>query len=183
MKFSELIQRRYSLRSYSGRPVEREKIEVCVEAARLAPSACNAQPWKFIIVDDPDLLKMIAPLTTTKGIPINGFVRKAPVLAVLVSERPNLSSMLGAAVKRTPFYLIDVGIAAEHFCLQAAELGLGTCMLGWFDQGALKQLLKIPRGRKIPLLISLGYPADDRLPNKRRKALEEILEYRGVGRN
>ncbi len=178
MTFSDLIRARYSLRSYSDRPVEREKLTACVEAARLSPSACNAQPWRFIIVDDLELISPIARLTTSPAIPINKFVSQAPAIAVVVSERPNLSSQLGAAVKRTPFYLIDVGIAAEHFCLQAAELGLGTCMLGWFDQAAVKRVLGIPKRKKVPLLIAVGYPREEKQPEKRRKELGEILDFR-----
>lgn len=178
MTFSDLIRARYSLRTYSDRPVEREKLTACVEAARLSPSACNSQPWSFIIVDDPELISRIAPLTTSAAVPINKFVTQAPAIAVVVSERPNLSSRFGAAVKRTPFYLIDVGIAAEHFCLQAAELGLGTCMLGWFDQAAVKRTLGIPRRKKVPLLITIGYPREGKPPDKRRKELKEILDFR-----
>lgn len=178
MTFSDLIRARYSLRKYDARPVEREKLAVCVEAARLSPSACNSQPWRFIVVDDPDLLRLIAPLTRTKGVPINRFVDAAPAIAVLVSERPNLSSLFGAAATGTPFYLIDVGIAAEHFCLQATELGLGTCMLGWFDRPGLKRILGIPKRKKIPLLITVGYPQNEGIPAKKRKPLEEILDFR-----
>ena len=178
MTFSDLVRARYSLRSYSDRPVERKKLTACVEAARLSPSACNSQPWRFIIVDDPELISRLAPLTTSTAVPINKFVDQAPAIAVVVSERPNLSSRLGAAVKRTPFYLIDVGIAAEHFCLQAAELGLGTCMLGWFDQAGVKRILDIPKRKKVPLLITIGYPREEKQPEKRRKDLNEILDFR-----
>ena len=176
--FIDLVRSRFSLRTYSSRPVEREKIEACVEAARLSPSACNSQPWKFVVVDDPELVKTLAPLTRTKGIPINTFVDGAPVIVVVVSQRPRLVSMLGAAVKRTPFYLIDVGIAAEHFCLRATEQGLGTCMLGWFNKRSIKRFLSIPPWKKIPLLITLGYPVGEEKPKRVRKSLDEILEYR-----
>jgi nitroreductase len=181
MTFEELARKRYSVRHYAERPVERLKIEACVEAARLAPSACNAQPWRFVVADDPSLAARIAPLTTTPGVPINSFVQQAPVIVALVTERPNLSSRFGAAIQKTPFHLIDVGIAAEHFCLQAAELGLGTCMLGWFDKKKIKRILGIPARKELPLLITLGYPKNEEIPKKARRDLDEILDYRRYG--
>ncbi|MBT3272389.1 MAG: NAD(P)H nitroreductase [Spirochaetales bacterium] len=177
MTFGELVNKRRSVRSYSDTPVEREKLQECVEAARLAPSACNSQPWHFVVADEPDLVRKIAPLTTTAGIPINAFVQQAPVIVALITERPNLSSSLGALVKGTPFHLLDVGIAAEHFCLRAAELGLGTCMLGWFNKKALKKLLEIPSKKEVPLLIAIGYPSSEEVPQKKRKPLDEIMDF------
>lgn len=176
MTFRELVLRRYSVRKYADTPVELEKIEACVETARHAPSACNAQPWRFVVASEPDLIRRIAPLTTTAGVPINAFVTQAPAIVAIVTERPNLSSRLGALVRRTPFHLIDVGIAAEHFCLHAAEVGLGTCMLGWFNKKAVKELLRIPVRKELPLLITVGYPLTDEIPPKNRKPLEEILD-------
>jgi nitroreductase len=80
-------------------------------------------------------------------------------------------------LRRLNYSLIDLGIATEHFCLQAAELGLGTCILGWFDEKAMKKLLKVPRYRRIYLMIALGYPLDDRVRPKRRKGLDQIRSY------
>lgn len=177
MNFQELVERRYSVRGYSDRPVEREKITRCVEAARMAPSACNAQPWSFVVADEAEMVRCIAPLTSTAGVPINGFVKEAPVIVAVLSERPNLLSRFGAAVKKTPFYLIDGGIAAEHFCLAAAEQGLGTCMLGWFDKEGVRAVYGIPKKMEIPLLITLGYPKNDKIPKKKRKGLDEILRF------
>lgn len=177
MNFLELTERRYSVRSYTDRPVERDLIKKCVEAARTSPSACNSQPWHFVVADEPDLVRRIAPLTTSAGIPINSFVKKAPVIAAVVTEKPNLSSRFGAAVKKTPFHLIDVGIAAEHFCLCAAELGLGTCMLGWFNKEGVKEALEIPKSKEVPLLITVGYSSTDKVPPKKRKELDSILDF------
>ncbi len=177
MSFAELVRNRYSVRNYRDTPVEKEKLTACIEAAGLAPSACNAQPWHFVVVDDPEIVRKIAPLTTTPGVPINGFVDQAPALAALTAERPNLTSSLGGLIKKTPFYLIDIGITAGHFCLQAAELGLGTCMLGWFNKRAVKRLLGIPAKKDLVLLITVGYPADDEIPPKERKPVSEILDF------
>ena len=177
--FLELAARRRSVREYLETPVEREKAESCVEAARLAPSACNSQPWKFLLVDEPDLKRRLAEATASPGLPLNRFVVKAPILAVLVLEGANLTATLGSAVKGKSLPLIDLGIAAEHFCLQAAEIGLGTCMLGWFDERKVRSLLGIPAGKRPILVIALGYPTDTAVRAKRRKPLDATMAWNG----
>ncbi len=177
--FLELAARRRSVRVYADRPVEQEKILRCLEAARLAPSACNAQPWRFIVVDDPELKDRVASRTSGGVVPMNYFTRQAPVHVVLVLEPANVTSRLGSAVKGKSFPLIDVGIAAEHFCLQAAEEGLGTCILGWFDERGIRSLLGIPRRSRPLLVLTLGYPADAPDRPKNRKPLEDIASWNG----
>ena len=154
MNFTELIKQRQSVRKYSDKPVEREKIEQLIEAVHLAPSACNSQPWKLIIVDDPEVKNALAKATFDKAISFNKFATEAPVIAVLVIEKAKLIAQLGGKVKNQEYAQYDIGIAAAHFCLQAEELGLGTCMIGWFNQRKIQQLLHIPKKRKIGLVIS-----------------------------
>ena len=113
---------------YSDKPVEDKKIIKCLQAVHLAPSACNAQPWKFIVVNEPNLKNQIADATSKGIVPINHFTKQAPVHVVVIMERPNISSTLGSVIKDKPYNLIDIGIATAHFCLQATELGLGTCI-------------------------------------------------------
>ena len=176
MKFIELIKIRQSVRKYSDKPVDREKIERCIDAARLSPSACNAQPWKFIVVDNAELKEKVARETFSTVAPFNKFTLQAPVIVAIVMEKPNLLSQLGSRVKDKDFYLIDIGIAAEHFCLQAAEEGLGTCMIGWFNEKAVLKLLGIPGKKRIGLLITLGNAVD--VPRqKRRKEINEMCSY------
>jgi nitroreductase len=178
MSFLELARKRQSCRKYDPeKRVSREKIERCIEAARLAPSACNSQPWFFIIVDDPEIKDKVARATFGKVIGFNHFTMQAPVLAVIVTEKANLTSFIGTQIKGIQYRLIDIGIAAEHFCLQAAGEGLGSCMLGWFDEKAVKKVLNIPSRRSVDLIISLGYSADDTLREKKRKPIEEIRRY------
>jgi nitroreductase len=177
MKFIELASKRYSVRSYSDKPVEREKIMRCIEAARFSPSACNSQPWHFVIVDEKELKDRIAKETVMSLSGMNKFTLEAPVMAVIVIEKKTISSTIGSFLKGKDFSLIDIGIAAEHFCLQAAEEGLGTCMLGWFDEKAVKKFLNIPNSRHIGLLISLGYPANEDNKSKSRKNIEEIHSF------
>lgn len=177
MPILEIIRKRRSVRDYADKAVEKEKIMQCLEAARLAPSACNAQPWKFIIVDEPDLKNQLCD-AAFKGIyAINTFAKKAPVIIAVVSEREKFLSKVGGYLRRTYYYLIDIGIACEHFILEASELGLGTCWLGWLDEKAVKNILHIPKGKKVDILISLGYPKEDKPSPKQRYTLEEISSF------
>lgn len=175
MQFSQLILTRQSVRSYADRPVEEEKLAHLIEAVRLAPSASNGQPWKLILVTDPDLKNRVARATYSPLVSFNRFAMQAPVLAVLVIEKTKLITQIGAQLKNREFPLIDIGIAAEHFCLQATALGLGTCMLGWFDEAAIKELLHIPAEKRIGLVITLGYAATGTtLREKKRKSIDEM---------
>ena len=178
MKFLELITTRQSVRKYQDRPVEKEKLEQLIEAVRLAPSASNSQPWRLIIVDDPELKDKVARATFSKVVFFNRFAVEAPVFAVLVLEKPKVITQIGGRMKQREFPLIDIGIAAEHFCLQATELGLGTCMIGWFDEETMKELLHIPLSRRIGLVISLGYAEEGyELREKKRKGVEAMCSF------
>jgi nitroreductase len=177
--FTELAKKRQSTRGYENRLVEKEKIEKCLEAAWLAPSACNAQPWKFIVVDNPELKNQIADCTTTRMVPMNHFTKQASVHVVVVMEKPNISSKMGEIIRNKPFTLIDVGIASIQFCLQATAEGLGTCMIGWFSEKKVKKLLNIPSALRAVLIITLGYPATNEIRVKRRKKISEIHSFNG----
>lgn len=170
-----LFNNRQSVRAYATQSIEAEKIENCIEAARLAPSACNSQPWKFIVVDNTELKNKIADLTTTKMVPMNHFTKQAPVIVAVVLEDPNFSSFLGGLIRNKSFTLIDVGIATMQFCLQATAQGLGTCMLGWFNEKKVKALLKIPKSKRVVLLITVGYAAENIIRTKVRKNTSQIF--------
>jgi nitroreductase len=175
--FLDLVRQRQSHRAYGSDPVDRDKIERCLEAARLAPSACNAQPWTFVVVDQPELKDKLADCTADSVIPLNHFTKQAPVHIVLVVEQPNISARFGAVVRNRPFPWIDMGIAAEHLCLQATEEGLGTCILGWFHEKKVKSLLSIPANRRVGLIITMGYPTQDPVRAKTRKPLDDIVRW------
>lgn len=180
MKFLELIEKRQSDRKYTNQAIEREKIERCLEAARLAPSASNSQPWTFVVVDNPDLKKKVAAKSIGPLRSFNNFVPQAPVIVAIVMEKPKIVTELGGRVKQKEYPLIDIGIAAEHFCLQATEEGLGSCMLGWFDEKSVKSLLKVPEQKSIPLLITLGYtPKEYKHRKKIRKNNEKFAKWNG----
>lgn len=174
MDFSELIIKRQSDRKYAPRQVAREHIVKCLEAARLAPSACNSQPWKFVVVDDRAKLAEISEAAI--GLGMNKFTVQVPVLVAVVQESMNMSAKAGALVKNKDYSMMDIGMAVEHFCLQAAELGLGTCIMGWFDEKKVRKVLGVPRSRRIQLLISVGYPASP-TRQKVRKSLEEMSSW------
>lgn len=178
MTFLELAGKRQSTRAYDpSRAVEADKIERCIEAVRIAPSACNAQPWKLVVVTDPGLKEQVADAASAKVLGFNRFTDQAPVMVVIVREAPNLTSKLGTVLKDKPYTIMDVGIAAEHFCLQATEEGLGTCIMGWFDEKRVKDLLGIPKTKRAELIIALGYPAKDETRQKIRKAKEQRNSY------
>ena len=132
--FLELVQNRQSDRSYLDKTVEKEKIERILEAARLAPSACNGQPWKFIVVTDAEKRYLVADAATSKMLSMNHFSKQAPVQIVLVEESSNFTSTVGGWATNKHYPHIDLGIAASHICLAAADEGLGSCMLGWCDE-------------------------------------------------
>ncbi len=178
MKFQELILKRQSVRKYIDKPIEEEKLMRCIEAARLAPSASNSQPWKFIVIDDPELKDKVARETFSTIVNFNKFVLQAPVIIAITLEKPPVINRIGGRIKKRSWKLIDLGIAAEHFCLQATEEGLGTCMLGWYNEKKIKELLDIPIKKDLTLLISLGHFNEDyKLRNKIRKPLEEMCSF------
>jgi nitroreductase len=172
----DLIISRQSDRKYSDRPVEREKLDRILEAGRMAPSACNAQPWKFILVTDQDLIIKIAEAASAKLIGMNSFVARATAIIVIVREKPNLSSKVGATIKNKDYSLIDIGIATENVCLQAKAEGIGSCIIGWFDESELRNILSIPKSKRVELIITLGYSLSEQR-EKKRKPLEEIVSY------
>jgi len=174
MKILDVITQRQSDRSYKAIPVEAEKIKLCIEAGQLAPSACNAQPWKFIVVDNQELITEIAASSTSLG--MNKFLHQVPVIIVVVLEKANAASFIGRMIKGKDYTVMDIGIAVENICLQATDLGLGSCIIGWFGEKKVKRLLHIPKSRKVPLIITLGY-TDGEKREKIRKSMEKICSY------
>lgn len=173
--FLELVMARQSDRLYDrSHAVEAEKLERILEAARMAPSACNAQPWRFVVVTDQELATKIG--KATAGLGMNKFAKDAPVHILIVEESANISSLLGSKVKNKHFPLIDLGIAAAHITLAAESEGLGSCILGWFDEKEIKQLTGIPTSKRLLLDITIGYPAKEKR-KKIRKPKEKIISY------
>lgn len=171
----DLIAARQSDRGYDrSRKVEREKIDRIIEAGRLAPSACNSQPWHFVVVDEPDKCHEVADSLASMG--MNKFAYEAPCFIVVVQESPNFTARLGGWIKNKHFPLIDCGIATSNITLAATEEGLGSCILGWFDEKRLKKTLGIPSSKRVLLVVALGYSTQNHR-EKSRKTTEEIASY------
>ena len=179
MTFLDLVKRRQSVRRYEpGRRIPRDVLDRCLEAARLAPSACNSQPWSFVVVDYPATLRELADASC--GHPpygMNQFAADASALVAVVTEKMKLAARIGSQFRGVQYSVVDLGIACEHLLLQAAEDGIGSCWIGWFDEGAVKRRLGLPRGKKVDLLLCLGFAADETLRPKNRKPIDEVRRY------
>ena len=183
MEFDKLIKVRESCRKFADTPVEEEKIKAILEAARLAPSGCNSQPWHFTVISsDPEksaLCNMVIDAMEDGSTKLNHFVKEAPVLIVLCEDHAHLLPMPEQKYGSQHFAQMDVGQAAAYLTLAAADAGLGTCMLGMFQDENVAQLVGAPVGSTVRLIIALGYPADAGKPprEKTRKALKDIVSY------
>jgi nitroreductase len=179
--FQELISNRRSVRRYLDKPVERGKILTCIEAARLAPSAENVQPWRFLIIDDPKVKAKFAAAAFSGLYSFSKFAAAAPVLILFLGRLDLLANRLGRQIQGVSFYLLDIGIAGEHIALQAEEIGLGTCWIGWFNTRKTRKFFKIPRKYKVICLMAMGYY--DKKPGReiKRKTLEEIAWFNRIG--
>lgn len=173
--FLELAQARQSDRAYEpGRRIEREVLERILEAGRLAPSACNGQPWHFTVVTEPELLVEVGRATSSLG--MNKFVKDASALVLITQEPTNITSRIGCGIKDKDFPVMDIGIASAYITLAAEDEGVGSCILGWFDEKKIKELTGIPSKRRLMLIVSLGYTVKPKR-KKVRKDLEKIVSF------
>ena len=178
MTFMDLATTRQSDRAFIAQEVRREDLLKCVQAAQLAPSACNSQPWKFVIIDDAELVKQAGTAISNNPLGINKFAETAPVLVAVVEEPAVLMPKIQGKVESNRWAQFDLGSATEHFCLQAAELGLSTCIMGAFNEDALKTLLGVPADRRIFVTLAVGYPSGT-ARTKVRKELHAIHSFNG----
>jgi len=181
LSFLQLVRSRRSIRRYLDKPVEREKILTCIEAARLAPSADNVQPWRFLILDEPELRTRFAKEVFSGIYSISKFAVKAPVLILILARLDIIANRIGKQIQNISYYYIDIGIAGEHIVLQAEELGLGTCWVGWFNPRKARKFLKIPRKYKIVSLMAIGYYEKKPSKDRKRKALQDIAWFNKIG--
>lgn len=174
MNFMEIAATRQSCRSYDEtRPVEQEKLEAVLEAARLAPSACNGQPYHFTVCTG-DKAKAVAKATQSIG--MNKFATQAPVLIVISEQSYVKTAAMGSRVTGIDYRSIDIGIAAAYLTAEAAVQGLSTCILGWLDDKKLRSICDLSSAAR--LVITLGYAKEgDPLRNKKRKPLTELVTY------
>ncbi|MBL3593420.1 MAG: nitroreductase family protein [Synergistaceae bacterium] len=181
MTFTDLVRTRRSVRRYKPDDVAPALLDTCLEAARLAPSACNSQPWLFHVVQGTlksDLARAMNSGLYGKG--LNAFIDEAPlIVAVETLPRERLAPRLAGLIRNVRYEMLDVAIAVDHFTLQAAELGLGTCWIGWFNEKAVKEQLGLPPKSRIDVMLTLGWP-DDRGAPKNRKPLGAIVRRHGT---
>ena len=172
MDFETLAQTRQSCRNYNpSKPVEEEKIQSILQVAALSPSACNSQPYHFTVCKG-EVAKEVAKATTGMG--LNGFAKDAPVLLVISEESYSRTAALGAKVKGNDYRSIDIGIASAYITAQATQWGLGSGILGWFDDKKIRSLCNLSGA--VRLVITIGYAKEDEvLRNKKRKPLEELV--------
>jgi len=174
MEVMEAIAQRQSCRNYSAQPVELEKLTKLVEAASLAPSACNSQPWSFVVVSQPENVQKVCACILESG--MNKFCEKVPAYISVVEEpaylRPNMPA-------NDRYAHGDMGMAVENLCLAATSLGLSTCIMGAFGpEDKMKEILGIPQEKKLRLVVAVGYAASgDPIRPKKRKALDEVCKF------
>ncbi len=177
MNFMDLALKRFSCRKYvKGKKIERDLILKCLESARLAPSASNSQPWKYIVVDDDDLKDKVVELLSVGPVKFNQFAKDCSAIIVVVEEHKNFESSIGQIALGRSFTNFDIGCSVMQFCLQATELGLATCIMGIFNEKKIKKLLKIPSNKRIVVLLAVGYP-DENPSGKKRKKIDEISSF------
>lgn len=176
MDFDKLVLKRESVRKYTDKEIKKEDIIKCVEAARMTPSAHNSQPWTFIVVDEEELKNKVADTTFNTVVRFNKFVPDAKVIVAVVIEKTHFA-MVGSNKSDDEYNMIDMGAAVEHFCLQAADIGIGTCILGYFNETKVKELLNVPDKKKVGLLISMGYSPFESPRNKKRKEIDDMCKF------
>ena len=167
MDVLDAIKTRRSVRKYLDKPVEDEKLNVILEAGRLAPSASNRQEWRFVIVRDPTTRRRLAEAASSQT-----FVGQAPVVIVACAQTDGHVMRCGQLC-----YPIDVAIALDHMSLAATELGLGTCWIGAFNEQKVKEILGIPKEIRVVELMPLGYPSDSSVMRKSRLSLDRVVKF------
>ncbi|NLP48063.1 MAG: NAD(P)H nitroreductase [Clostridiales bacterium] len=174
--FFELISKRESCRNYSDQKVEKALLEKCLEAARLAPSACNSQPWNFIAITQDEMVKKVA--ACLQELSMNEFTSKCPAFIVITQGQVELCSKMADKIDQEQFAKIDIGLATAQLCLAATELGLSSCIIGWFNEKKLKKILNIEGERRVRLVICLGYAQEgSEAKAKDRKEMDDIAKF------
>jgi len=174
MNFTEIAENRQSCRAYDPTlEVEKEKLESILNSARLSPSACNGQPYHITVCRGEAAQKVAK---ATQGMGMNKFAMDAPVLLV-ISEQPYVTSAaFGARVKKNDYRSIDIGILSAYITAEAAAQGLGSCILGWFDDAEIRSVCGLDGA--VRLVITVGYAKDgDKLRAKKRKDIDELVSF------
>jgi len=175
MKLEEAIKNRFSARVYDGKEVDKEKLAYALELARQSPSARNIQPYKFVVCNEPELVKEVALATQTPGAKINRYTRNVPCFVAFVGEKVGLAKTL---LKKAHIHYddFDIGIAVQSFCLAATSVGLDICIIGWFSRKKLAKALALPRNKEVRLLVAVGN-GGAQYKERKKKDFDEIVSY------
>ncbi len=174
--FIDLVRLRTSCRSYEPKPVPREHLELMLEAARLAPSACNKQPWRFVVVEDDATRMRLINESFLVGIPMKWAVNAGAIIA-LGMEKSAITHKIAPKISGVDYPLLDLGIAGEHLVLQAEELGLGTCWIGWMKPKEVRRIVGWPRNIEPVSLITVGWPSPSERQTRPRLSSDEIAKW------
>ena len=172
MKLIDIVKKRCSVRDYSSRPVEKEKLEYILEAARLAPSACNHQPWRFVVIQDDKLLQKL------QGCYEKDWFKTAPLCIVICGDHETSWKRKYDGKDHCD---IDIAIATDHLILAATELGLGTCWVCAFDPASCREALQLPDALEPIVMVAVGYPQNEdvwKTTVKKRKNADEVIIYK-----
>ncbi len=175
--FLQLVSQRKSIRRFNEKRLDRKDVLKCLEAARLAPSAENAQPWRYLVIDDPEIKDRFADKAFSGIYSVSKFAKKAPVLILVMAKLNVVTHRIGKEIQNIHFHLIDIGISGEHLVLQAEELGIGTCWMGWFSTRKTRKFFNIPRKYRIVALLAMGYYDKKPSRERKRKSIEEIAWF------
>lgn len=176
-EFGKLVAARFSCRAYRSDPVSRAAVEQILEAARLAPSACNRQPWRFAVATDAALRTRLTGEGILPGLGM-GWAAEAPVILVLGMKKSLVTHLVAPLLSQVDYPLLDLGIAGEHAILQATELGLGTCWVGWIRPKVVRRILGWPMDITPQAMITLGWPASRPDRASQRLSLDELVTWR-----
>jgi nitroreductase len=173
--FLELCKLRQSCRGFSEHLVEHDKLAQCAEAGRLAHSGCNAQPWSFVVVENQDMVSEIA--LCGQQLKQNSWLGTAKAFIIVLEEHAVLSPVISCFLDSQYYAKGDLGAATAYICLEAASQGLGSCIIGVYDRKKIGELLNIPVEKQFGSVIALGYPSNDVVRQKKRKAFEDIVRF------
>lgn len=177
MDFKKVVQTRRSIRKYSSKPIKRTILDSIFEMVRLSPSAENSQGWQFVVIDDPQKKEALT-AQAFSGVFIMPWVKTAPVIVVMLSQKKLLPNLFGTKLAKIDYQCLDAGIAGEHLVLAAQNHGISTCWLGWFNKEKVRTFLNIPKNYEIYSLFTLGYKANDYEPREqKRKPIEDVVSY------
>jgi len=173
----EIMKKRYSCRKYRSEPIDPHRLAAMKEAVRLAPSACNRQPYTFFFITDENIINEIAGAVPLGPASVNSWIETAPLIVAAVGK-PELLWHKMTQVIDNDYHRTDAVIAMDHLSLVATEMELGTCWVGWFSRKKVGKILRVNRGQEVVILMTVGFPEKEPTVRKGRKEIKELVEER-----